>query len=84
MTKKQIIAEILDLSRELDKRSDYANSNTLMKIADKIAKDLVKEEELEASRRGNPEVPQNEQLEDSRSGEVKDTSEVRLESKRKK
>lgn len=84
MTKKQIVSEILELSRELDAREDYTNSDTLVRIASKIATDLVKEEELEASRRGNPDVPQNEQLEDLRSGVIEDTHEVRLESKRGK
>ncbi len=84
MTKKQIVSGLLKISYQLDLANNFKDADLLMKVAKDIADDLTKEGELESNRKGNPKEPQDEQLEDARSGVSEDTHEVRLESKRNK
>jgi len=84
MTKQEILSGLLKISRELDKREKYQESNVVFKVAKKVAEDITEEKQLDESRRGNPSDAQNKQLDSARSGVSEDTHETRLESKRSK
>lgn len=84
MTKREIVAGLIDLSRKLERSHRNMESVALIRIADKVSKENIKENDLEESRRGNPKDPQNKQLEKIQGKSPEEPSEVRLESKRGK
>jgi hypothetical protein len=84
MEKKQVVAELIEISRQLERKGNFKDSYTLIKIASDITEDIVAEVGLEKVRRGTPKIPQNKQLESLQGKSPEDSIELRLDNKRNK